>query len=237
MLPAMRRAVLFDLDNTLTARRASVERFGTLFLEDFADRLRPVDIEALRSALVAIDMGGYNPRRAADLRQCLEWRETPSEEELDAHWARRLPEATVARPGLGALFEALAASGLQRGVVTNGGVPGQLAKLDSLELRDRLDAVLISDAVGCKKPDPRIFAAACEALSVRPEECWFVGDHPENDVLGAARFGMTAVWIRDEVGGHPWPSDEPEPRHRIAGLGELHPLLQLVGADACATTS
>lgn len=233
----MQRAVLFDLDNTLTARRASVERYAQLFREDFADRLLPVELEALQAALVAIDMGGYNAQRVAHLQERLRWREAPGHEELDAHWAGRLPDATVARPGLHALFEAIRAAGLRPGVVTNGRVPGQLAKLDALGLRDRLDAVVISEAIGCKKPDPRIFAAACEAVGVPAEACWFVGDHPQNDVLGAARFGMTAVWMSDRMDGHPWPSEEPEPAHRIERLDELHSLLRIGQQAACATTS
>jgi len=58
-------------------------------------------------------------------------------------------------------------------------------------------------------------------------DCWFVGDHPENDVRGAAAFGMTAVWITHSVDGHAWPADAPEPAHRISALSELLPLLGL----------
>ena len=85
----------------------------------------------------------------------------------------------------------------------------------------------MSEAAGCKKPDPRIFQLACDELGVAPGDCWFVGDHPENDILGARRLGMHAVWIKDEVGSHAWPAgSEPESNiPRISALAELLPML------------
>ncbi len=90
--------------------------------------------------------------------------------------------------------------------------------------------VITSEWAGCQKPDARIFQLACTELDVRASDCWFVGDHPVNDVLGAARFGMTAVWITSEVGGHPWPEGEDPPAHRIESLLELPGLLGGAGS-------
>ena len=46
-----------------------------------------------------------------------------------------------------------------------------------------------------RKPDPRLFYAACEKLDVLPQESVYVGDIYGRDVLGAHRAGMTPVWI------------------------------------------
>jgi putative hydrolase of the HAD superfamily len=79
------------------------------------------------------------------------------------------------------------------------------------------------------EPDPKIFEIACRELGgLAAGDCWFVGDHPENDVRGAAAFGMTAVWITRGVDGHAWPADAPKPAHWISALSELLPLLGLV---------
>lgn len=45
-----------------------------------------------------------------------------------------------------------------------------------------------------------------------------VGDHPVNDVLGAAAVGLRPIWL---TGVHPWPKDQPEPEWQIASLVEL----------------
>jgi putative hydrolase of the HAD superfamily len=220
------RAALFDLDGTLTPRRASVTKFAEVFAADFADRLEPVPLEALAESLVRIDQHGYNTRRALDLAAELSWREAPTPEALEEHWQTRFPKAVMAQPGLHETLDALQARGLALGLITNGGVPGQNAKIDRLGLRDRMRCIVVSDAVGCKKPDARIFELACEGLSVSPDECWFVGDHPENDVLGATRFGMTAVWIQTPGDGRTWPRGVPAPVHRIERLAELEVLIE-----------
>jgi putative hydrolase of the HAD superfamily len=218
---AFPRAVLFDLDNTLTPRRVCVVAFARLFAEDWARELAPVDASQLAAVLVEIDRGGYNPHRSAELLERLAWIDTPPAAVLDEHWVGRFPDAVVARPGMIELIDGLAGDGVKLGVVTNGGVLGQNRKIDRLGLRERLQSVIVSDAVGCQKPDARIFGLACESLAVASEDCWFVGDHPENDVLGAMRAGLTGVWIRDAETGHAWPEGESPPHHEIEALLEL----------------
>jgi putative hydrolase of the HAD superfamily len=222
------RAILFDLDNTLTPRPASIARFAEIFASDFAALLEPMSLEELLASLIEHDHGGYNPRRAQDLHGALPWRDAPPAAELAEHWKRRFPDAVVAMPGLEEVLSELAADGWLQGIVTNGPVTGQNAKIDRLGVRRFMQTVVTSEGAGCKKPEARIFELACEELGVRPSECWFVGDHPLNDVLGAADVGMTAVWITDPVGGHPWPEGQAAPAHRIESLRELPGLVSEV---------
>src|SRR5207245_9291620 len=56
-------------------------------------------------------------------------------------------------------------------------------------------AVLISDAVGWRKPKREIFDAALGRLAVGPEDALFVGDRADIDVLGAQRVGLDAAWV------------------------------------------
>lgn len=224
---AVQRAVLFDLDGTLCPRRASVETFAEVFARDLADRLHAIETAELARALVAADHGGYNPRRAEDLVAALPWRDPPDPAFLRDYWARNFAQAVVPQPGLLDVLDALIARGLRIGVVTNGPVEGQRRKLERLAVRERIHHVVISEAAGCEKPDPRIFALAAEGVGADAGDCWFVGDHPEKDVLGAARCGMRAVWIDDPVSGFPWPSSQPAPAHRIERLEEL---LGIVGS-------
>jgi putative hydrolase of the HAD superfamily len=60
-----------------------------------------------------------------------------------------------------------------------------------------VDTILISDAEGVSKRDPRIFHRALERLDISPTRSVFVGDHPEVDVAGARAAGMQAIWRRD----------------------------------------
>ncbi|MEU1280910.1 HAD family phosphatase [Streptomyces sp. NPDC005805] len=54
-----------------------------------------------------------------------------------------------------------------------------------------VDALVYSHEIGVGKPDPRAYAAVCEALRVRPEDCLFVDDVPVN-VEAAREAGMSA---------------------------------------------
>jgi len=54
---------------------------------------------------------------------------------------------------------------------------------------------------GVGKPDPRIFAAACERLGCAPNEVLHVGDDLRLDVHGALDAGMQAAWVRRDGEG------------------------------------
>ncbi len=58
-----------------------------------------------------------------------------------------------------------------------------------------------SSLVGFKKPDPRIFQAALDALGALPAEAIFVGDSLRRDMVGARAMGMRHIWLRSEGGG------------------------------------
>ena len=49
--------------------------------------------------------------------------------------------------------------------------------------------------VGAAKPDARVFQAACDRLGLDPQRVLHIGDHPVQDILGAARVGMKTVWV------------------------------------------
>jgi HAD superfamily hydrolase (TIGR01549 family) len=57
------------------------------------------------------------------------------------------------------------------------------------------ESVVISDDVGVRKPSPRIFRHALDALGTSAADCVFVGDDYEADVGGATGAGLRAVWI------------------------------------------
>lgn len=68
--------------------------------------------------------------------------------------------------------------------------------LDGLDLGVRPAEVVISAAVGTRKPGPRIFQAALDTLGVQPERTLMVGDSVIDDVEGAERAGLWAVLVR-----------------------------------------
>jgi len=58
--------------------------------------------------------------------------------------------------------------------------------------------IVISRDLGIRKPDPRIFHHTLEKLQVKPSEAVHVGDSVKEDVLGAKKTGLKAIWIKGE---------------------------------------
>ena len=216
----MRKAILFDLDDTLTDRRASIARYARRFGIDFRDRLAGDDTSKVLTVINDADGRGYAPRREvfSALQRALPWRLVPELSRLAEHWETWFPTETAGCDGLLQTLEELLVRGFLLGVVTNGRAMIQQAKIDRLGIRTLLTSVVISEAVGCEKPNTRIFEMALGDVGCARGEVWFVGDHPENDVIGAAGAGLEPIWLK---GRHPWPTGTPLPRHHIDRLTDV----------------
>jgi putative hydrolase of the HAD superfamily len=86
----------------------------------------------------------------------------------------------------------------QRGVplVVISNSEGHLAELvEELGWGRDFDVVIDSGRIGIDKPDPRIFAHACAAVGVSPQDLLHVGDSWEADVQGALGASASAVWF------------------------------------------
>ena len=218
------KAVLFDLDCTLTDRARSLERFAPVFVEHFGRRLARPDAGRFLSAICQVDDLGYAPRSVCweHLLRELEWRDPPSHRELDWFWKDRSPNCAVANEAAEEVLRALSDRGYALGIITNGPVANQEGKIHALGLSKWMKAVVVSQAVGLEKPDPAIFHLACRRLEVAPEEAWHVGDHPQNDVIGARRAGLGEVWVRV---GRVWTWEDPPPERQLNCLADLPELL------------
>jgi putative hydrolase of the HAD superfamily len=93
----------------------------------------------------------------------------------------------------------LRARGYRLGLVSNTpwGTPEYLwvSQLDRFGLTAWFEVRIFSSHFGVRKPNPRIFQAALDALGVAAPRAVFVGDNPRADIAGAARLGMRSVLI------------------------------------------
>ncbi len=70
---------------------------------------------------------------------------------------------------------------------------------DRVAIHDLFDDIVCSAEVGMAKPEPSIYALACERLGLSPEACVFVDDHEPN-VRAAEAAGLAAVLHRVDRG-------------------------------------
>jgi len=101
----------------------------------------------------------------------------------------------VPRPDAEQTLTRLKQAGLKLGLLTNCSweVP---TYWNQTPLGPLMDAAVFSFAVGCKKPDRRIYEITSERLGVQLNDCIFVGDGGNQELEGAEAVGMTAVMIR-----------------------------------------
>ncbi|MGE0622434.1 MAG: HAD family hydrolase [Pseudomonadales bacterium] len=198
--------VLFDLDQTLIDRSGSIRAYARLLFSEHAARFDVGEEDFVRR-FVMLDGNGYVTRpeffgRLADA--------FPGSglgpEVLEAHFYGNVWEAPRVMPGAVEGLRVLREAGVPVGIVTNGGTANQTKKVERSGLAELIDGCFVSEALGVRKPDPRIFEIAAEAIGIDSRQSWFVGDHPLFDICGSHAVGFRTVWLQGEV---PWPADEP----------------------------
>lgn len=61
--------------------------------------------------------------------------------------------------------------------------------------------IIDSTEVNIKKPNLKIFSLAAEQLNLKPEECVYIGDKYEVDIIPPQKLGMHVIWLNstDEI--------------------------------------
>ncbi|MCX7366983.1 MAG: HAD family hydrolase [Alphaproteobacteria bacterium] len=99
------------------------------------------------------------------------------------------------RPDIDGLLRRLCERGLKLGIVAN--QPAAVrGRLERAGIADLFTHHGLSGDTGLRKPDPRAFTAAAEALGVAPADCIVVGDRIDNDIAPAKALGMATVLFR-----------------------------------------
>ena len=116
-------------------------------------------------------------------------------------------------------------AGYRLGLVTNRWFGRALLEpeLRAHGLGGMFDAVVVSCDVGYAKPHPEIFRRALADLGVVADAAVMVGDSLRNDVAGAKRSGLRAVWKRNRQ-PDPAMAAGDQPDAVIDDLGELRAL-------------
>lgn len=132
-----------------------------------------------------------------------------------------LVERVTPIDGARELLAELAARAVPVAILTNGWSPLQEKKI--ARALDFHGPILVSETIGALKPDPAAFGFLVRALGLPAERCWYVGDNPLADVLGALDAGLQGVWFDAESGAYPRSARSPS--GRIRALDELGALL------------
>jgi epoxide hydrolase-like predicted phosphatase len=84
------------------------------------------------------------------------------------------------------------------GILSNSFVGAREREQAAYGFEDLVDEIVYSHECGVSKPDPGIYALACERLQVKPAQMVFLDDY-EPCVEGARRAGIHAVLYQDNA--------------------------------------
>jgi putative hydrolase of the HAD superfamily len=227
------QVILFDVDDTLFDRELAQRRIAGQMADRFADLFAGTGHDQVVRAFMESDRiatqrfeasGAVDAARAGRMEVFLDLLGLKKDRaaELAAMYITSYPRIDASIAGARSVVAALSAR-FRLGVISNGISDVQYQKLETLGIRCRFECILLSEELGIRKPDPRIFRQAAEILSVEPRECLYVGDSYESDVLGAQGAGMRACWFNPRR--LPPPCGGTSPAFEVASLAEVLDLL------------
>jgi putative hydrolase of the HAD superfamily len=195
----MIKAIIFDLDNTLTdfvkMKGAAIEAA----IDGMADAGLAVSREVLREHIWRVyDEHGIEYQQVFDVAL-----ERAAGAVDPRAWAagivayRRARESTlVLYPHVQYTLLGLIKRGIALAVVSDGPRAQAWLRLASLQLHNLFDVVVTYEDTLTRKPSPEPFKKTLERLGVEADEAIMVGDWAERDVVGAAQVGIRTAFAR-----------------------------------------
>lgn len=83
-------------------------------------------------------------------------------------------------------------------IISNGFSEVQYYKFEHSGLKPYLKHILISEEVGCNKPQPGIFEEALRRNGVSKDEAIMIGDSYSSDIAGAKAADIDQIWVTTE---------------------------------------
>lgn len=188
------RGILLDLDETLYSREVAFWKWI-----EMETQVASVPGKLDREKVAELDQRGRGDKQAllAYLDSAFGWRQTEQERQRRF----RIGIGGTARLAPGVMESLTRIAGQFRlGLISNGTGATQRAKLKALAVEALFDPIVISEEVGLRKPDARIFELAIANWHVAPDAVLFVGDDAVSDISGAKAAGMRALQVGHEDG-------------------------------------
>ena len=195
----MIKAVIFDLDNTLTdfmkMKRAAVDAAVDAMIDAGLSMSR----DALQKKIYAVyESEGIEDQQVFDkvLLKELGYVD-PKILAAGIIRYRRAREANLfVYPRVHLTLMELVKRGIRLCVLSDAPRLPVWLRIVSLNLQNYFDFVISFDDTGERKPSPKPFRLALERLGTSPAETLMVGDWAERDIAGAKKLGIRTVFAR-----------------------------------------
>ncbi|MEI7024813.1 HAD family hydrolase [Paenibacillus sp. y28] len=207
--PDHKKAILFDMNDTLVDRQQSRELHFTELLRDYTGRWSAPP-EFSPEHVYARYMAEQKKRAGKsitlqDKQACLKAALTPYGFPVTDRWMKQFfQEWRKSRARPAALYPHVRdtlrelVKHYMLGIVSNSPRRNVQAQLEKLRLTDVFppDRVFCSKKGAYRKPQPAMFHHVLSQLKLKPGEAVMVGDSWKNDISGSVKLGIDTVWLQ-----------------------------------------
>ncbi|HMI31937.1 MAG TPA: HAD-IA family hydrolase, partial [Candidatus Limnocylindrales bacterium] len=189
----MIRAIIFDLDNTLTdfmkMKRAAIDAAVDGMIDAGLKLTRQETSEKIYRVY---DREGIEYQQVFDLFLQEEFGGVDYKLLTSAivSYRRARDSYLVLYPHVNLTLMEILKRGLKLAVVSDAPKLQAWMRLAQLQLQHLFDPVVAFEDTGERKPSPKPFERALDLLGVGPSETIMVGDWPDRDVVGASKLGI-----------------------------------------------
>ena len=195
----MIRAVIFDIDNTVTdfmkMKRAAVDSA----VEGMIDAgLKVEKAKMVEKIFETYWKDGVEDQKIFDKVLHKEFGHIDYKVLAAAIVAYRRAKAGVMAlyPHVGMTLAELTKMGIRMVVISDAPKLEVWLRIVGLGLHHFFEQVITAEDTGAKKPAPQSFRKALEILGTKPEETLMVGDWAERDIAGAKGVGIRTAWAK-----------------------------------------
>ena len=226
----MIKCVAFDMDDTLYDEldyyKSGLTAVASVIAEDYK-----IDEEAVIDKIWSVFMGGNHKTAFNETLDAfrISYDSGYISKLVDA-LRRHSPQITLPADSR-AVLEELKRS-YQLALITDGFLPAQKLKARALDIEKYFDYAVFTEELGreCWKPSTVAFEKMLKDLSLRPEQCVYVGDNLIKDFIAPNKLGFKSIQMVRQNGFHTSSAPEEMARahYRIERLSELPKLLERI---------
>ncbi|MFO8019284.1 MAG: TIGR02253 family HAD-type hydrolase [Promethearchaeia archaeon] len=121
-------------------------------------------------------------------------------------------------------------SNIKTAIITDGRPIKQYEKILRLQIDHLIDLIVVSDEIGVRKPNPKLFSHCLKKFGVKGEETIYIGDRIDKDIIPALLNNIHSVYIHrggkyDSYKTNVQIPPETSPDYEISHLEEIHDII------------
>lgn len=125
------------------------------------------------------------------------------------------------------VLEKLKEMDIKTAIITDGRIIKQYEKVLRLGIDDLIDYVIVSDEIGIKKPNEKLFEYCLRKAGVKSKEAIYIGDRIDKDIKPASKLGIHSVYIH-RGGKHDFNKSDVEKPEQVSPEYEISNMRGLI---------